>query len=312
MHSHSHTHAGHDHSHQHHHRHASNKRNLWWVLILSASYMIAEILGGIASGSLALLADAGHMAIDTAAVALSLFAIWVAQKPPTPEKTFGYYRAEILAALVNGALLVAVAFGILIEAFHRLSSPVEVHGQLMVLVGAGGFVVNLIGLRLTHGGSEHSLNVRGVWLHLIADLLGSVAAATAGLLIWKFGWLRADPIISFALGALILVGSFRLLSECVNVLLEGAPRGTDLRAIKAHIEGMKGVRDIHDLHVWTVSSGVVALSAHVRLHENVDSAVVLEAITEMLHHQYEISHATLQLEPPSFEHGHTTLECQKV
>lgn len=302
----------HEHHHHSHHVHGrNNKRRLWWVLLLSASYMIAEIVGGIATGSLALLADAGHMAIDTAAVALGLFALWIAQKPPTPEKTFGYYRAEILAALLNGALLVAVSVGIFIEAYHRFTQPTEVEGGLMAVIAAGGLVVNLIGMFLTHG--EHdNLNVRGVWLHLVADMLGSVAALIAALLIWKFGWYRADSVISGVLGLLILVGSFRLLSECVNVLLEGVPRGTDIHAIKAHIEKVDGVRDVHDLHVWTVTSGMVALSAHVRVRDNVDSAVVLEAVTEMLHHQFAITHATLQLEPPSFEHGHAHMDCQKV
>lgn len=291
-----------------------NKKNLWYVLVLSSGYMIAEIFGGLASGSLALLADAGHMAIDTAAVALGLFALWIAHRPPTPEKTFGYYRAEILAALVNGALLVAVAGGILYEAWQRFQSPPPVNGGLMALVAAGGLAINTVGLLLMReqGHSHGNLNLHGVWLHLFTDLMGSLAALIAALLIWKFGWYLADPLISVALGILILVGSFKLLSECVNVLLEGVPKGTDIHAMKTAIEGMREVRDVHDLHVWTVTSGVVAMSAHVRLRDGVDSGVVLELMTELLHDRFGIEHATLQLEPPSFEHGKTHFECQKV
>jgi len=279
-----------------------NKRELWWVLLLCSSYMIAEIVGGLISHSLALLADAGHMAIDTAAIGLSLFASWIAQKPATDEKTYGYYRAEILAALLNGATLVAISIGIFIESWRRLNHPPEIQGQVMIVVAIGGLVVNLIGLYLMHRRSHENLNMHGVWLHLLTDTLGSLAAIVAAFLIWHFGWNLADPIISMAISALILFGSWKLLSECVNVLLEGVPKGMDVGQIKQGIEALEGVQGVHDLHVWTVTSGVPALSAHVRVMERVDHGVVLQSVTALLRDRHHIEHVTLQLEPPTFTH----------
>jgi cobalt-zinc-cadmium efflux system protein len=291
------------HSHHHHHNpSASSKSPLSWLFFLNLVYLFAEIVGGIYSGSLALLADAGHMAIDVFAIALSLCAMWLAQKPPTLKNTYGFHRAEILAALVNGATLVAISVWIIYEAGQRFYAPAHVQGSWMTGVAFGGLLVNLTGLVLIHRHSRENLNMRGVWLHVLTDTLGSLAALVAGLLVWWFGWDLADPIISIAISVLILYGSWSLLSECVNVLLEGSPRGIDVGEIEKKLRQIERVADIHDLHVWTVASGVHALSAHIRVESESDYAQVLNAITCMIRETFCIEHVTVQLEPPSFDH----------
>ena len=290
------------HKHSHSHHYSPRKTGLWGVLLLTVSYMIAEIIGGIYSGSLALLADAGHMAIDAAAVGLSLFAAWMANKPANSEKTYGYYRAEILAALLNGATLVAVSIWIFYEAWSRFSTPQLVQGELMTGVAVGGLLVNFLGLYLLRGQEEHSLNARGVWLHLLTDTLGSLAAIIAGFLVWKLGWVKADPIISFVIAIFILYGSWSLLMECVDVLLEAVPKGLSIEEIKTEMEEMPEVSEVHDLHVWTVTSGVPSLSCHVKVKENADATKVLKSLTHILEHKFHIDHVTIQIEPVSFEH----------
>lgn len=287
-------------NHRHHHNH--KKKQLNWVLFLSLGYMCLEIIGGILSGSLALLADAGHMAIDSLAVALSLFAVWIAQRPATERKTYGYYRAEVLAALVNGATLVSLSFWIFYEAWQRFYEPQLIKGELMTGVAAGGLGVNLLALFLLHKDSHSDLNIRGVWLHVITDTLGSVSALIAGILVWKFQLYFVDPIISVVIGVLILWGAWNLVSECVNVLLEGVPKGLHLAEIRTAIEEVSGVRDVHDLHVWTVTSGVHSLSAHVGMKDDVDHAAMLKSITDMLFVKFSIEHVTIQLEPGGFSH----------
>lgn len=289
---------------------AKNQRALWWVLFLSGTYLVAEVVGAYWSGSLTLLADAGHMAIDTGAIALGLFAIWIAQRPATDRNTFGYYRAEILAALVNAVALVVISGFIINEAVERLSSPPEVAGGLMTGVATGGLIVNLIALYVTHSGVHHSLNLRGVWLHILGDTLGSVGAIVAGILVWWKGWYLADPIISLALALFILVGAFRLLGDCVNVLLEAAPRGMDTVRLAEGIASQEGVIDVHDLHVWTLTSGFVSLSAHVCITERVEPGGVLRNLTAYIQKEHGIKHVTLQLEPPDFRHRSTDCHAQ--
>jgi cobalt-zinc-cadmium efflux system protein len=290
----------HDHSHGGHRE--SQEKKLWFLLILTTLYMVAEIVGGWLSGSLALYADAGHMAIDGAAIGLSLFATWATSLAPDDRKTFGYYRAEILAALVNGATLIAISLWIFYEAWERFRSPQEVKGPLMMAVAFGGLLVNAVGMYLLHGSSHKSLNVRGVWLHLMTDLLGSLSAIVAGLLVWKFNWYLADPLISVVIGLLILFGAWQLVVECVNVLLEGVPKGMDLNAIRKSIEEIPGVEGVHDLHIWTVTSGVPSLSAHVSLKDKVDTVPMLQSITLLLSEKFHIDHVTVQLEPLGFDH----------
>lgn len=291
---------------KHDHEHSgSSTKKLWWVFSLSITYMVAEIIGGIWSESLALLADAGHMAIDSAGLGLGLFAAWISSKPPTDKKTFGYYRAEILAAFVNGMFLIVASIWIVVEAWNRLTVPREIQGELMSGIAFGGLVVNLIGVKLLHRHSHDNLNLKGVWLHLLSDMLGSVSAIIAGVLVWKLGWQWADPVSSILISLLILVGAWRLVSEAVHVLLEGVPHRIETSKIKIAFEKVPGVKGVFDLHVWAVSSGLHSLSCHVAIGENVAYASMLEKLNEILEHEFSITHSTIQIEPEGFHReGH--------
>lgn len=278
------------------------RRRLTLALLLAAVYMLAEVAGGLLSNSLALLADAGHMLTDVAALGLSLFAIWVAQRPATPQRTYGYHRMEILAALVNGATLVAIAVLIFAEALRRWSSPPEVKGGLMLAVACGGLAVNLASLWILRGGREESLNVRGAWLHTLTDTLGSVQAIAAGVLISGFGWNWADPLASVLIGVLVIVSSWGLLRESVGVLMEGVPAHLALDEVTDAMAGVPGVVAVHDLHVWTITSGFVALSAHVVV-EPTCSEDVLWQVRAVLHERFGIDHSTIQVERRSARQG---------
>jgi cobalt-zinc-cadmium efflux system protein len=306
-------HHGHDHGHSHTHRPSEGTfGSLFRVLLLSGTFMVAEVLGGMWSGSLALLADSGHMAIDTAAVGLGLFALWVGRKPPNDQRTYGYYRAEILAATLNGALLVVVSLWIFYEAIHRFNEPHAIVGSWMTIIAVGGLIVNLVGLRLVHKHADSSLNMRAVTLHLIFDALGSVGAIIAGILVWKWDLIWADSAVSVLIAALILHGAYKLLTECVDILLESVPRGVNLESLRQDLSSIKSVTDVHDLHVWSLATGVVALSAHLKVSDDADHALVLHESTEMLHDKHQIHHATLQLEPRTYSHEDTILDCQKT
>jgi cobalt-zinc-cadmium efflux system protein len=295
--------GGHNHDHCHGHAHArsANRQRLTFTLILAGSYMVAEVVGGLLTNSLALLADAGHMLSDVAALALSLFATWIAERPPNPRQTYGYYRAEILAALANGAALVAVALYIFFEAFHRVLQPEEVQGGLMLGIAAGGLGINILSLWILAGGRHDSLNVRGAWLHVLSDALGSVGAIVAGALIWAFDWYLADPLVSALIGLLIIYSSWRLLAESVAVLMESSPRGIDVDAVFTAMRDVPGVLGVHDLHVWTITSGMDSLSAHVVVEEDKPNHDVLHALRNMLHERFSIDHITIQLEPEGFQ-----------
>jgi cobalt-zinc-cadmium efflux system protein len=291
----------HDHHHHNHtHRGSASKRRLAWALVLAASYMLAELVGGWLANSLALLADAGHMFLDVAALALSFFAMWMADRPAPAHRTYGYYRAEILAALVNGATLVGVSIYIFVEAITRLREPPAVIGPLMTGIATGGLVVNLICLGLLHSGRDESLNVRGAWLHVLTDALGSVGAIVAGLLVWQLDWYWSDPAASALIGLLIVYSSWRLLAESVSVLMESAPRGIDVDEVLAALLETPGVAGVHDLHVWTITSGLDSLSAHVTLHEGEKFPAALKHLQGMLHDRFGIDHVTIQLEPLDF------------
>lgn len=296
---HGHHHHGHGHGHSHAHGGsygAQHRKRLAIVLVLVTVYMVAEVIGGILTNSLALLADAGHMLSDAVALGLSLFAIWIAQKPPTPRHTYGYYRTEILAALVNGATLVAISIYIFYEAFRRLVEPPEVQGPLMMGIATGGLLVNLIGLWVLNAGRHESLNVRGAYLHVLTDALGSVGAMTAGGLIWAFGWYWADPVASVAIGVLVLYSSWSLLRETVSVLMEGAPGHIDVDEVRRAIRALPGVQAVHDLHVWTITSGLVALSGHVVVGEDHFGQSTLARVRSLLEDRFGIDHSTIQLE----------------
>lgn len=258
--------------------------------------MIAEAVGGWWTNSLALLADAGHMLTDVAALTLTLTAIWFASRPATSKKTFGYYRLEILAAFINGIALVLLSFWIIWEAVERWQTPQEIRGYGMTLIAVGGLVVNIIAAALLHSDHKHDLNIRGAWLHVMGDMLGSIAAIAAGLIIISFGWLWADATASILISLIIIYGSWRLISDSVNVLLEGTPSHIDLASVESAIIGTEGVAGVHDLHVWTISSGIVSLSAHITHTSAVPHSELLAIIRERLHSEFGIDHLTIQIE----------------
>lgn len=297
----------------HHHHDLTNRREaarngrsfgharLAWTLGLTLTYMVAEIVGGYLSDSLALLADAGHMFSDAAALGLSLFAAWISQRPPTPQHTYGYYRAEILAALANGATLIAISILIFIEAFRRFGNPEPVQGTLMFTIALGGLVINLAGMAILHAGRSASLNVRGAWLHLVTDALGSVATLAAGALIWAFGWYWVDPAASIAIGLLVIYSAWNLVRQAIAILMEGTPPHLSLEAVHEAILSVPGVTEVHDLHVWTITSGMDSLSAHVVLLSGYEQQASLESVRQMLDKQFGIDHVTIQIDPAGQE-----------
>ncbi|HJQ71493.1 MAG TPA: cation diffusion facilitator family transporter [Blastocatellia bacterium] len=290
----------HKHDHKHAHSHASaSRRRLKFVLGLTVVYMLAEAVGGYLTNSLALLSDAGHMLADVAALLLAMLALWFASRPVTTSKTYGYYRLEILAALANGVALVVISLLIFYEAFERIQTPKrpdEILGFEVIWIAAGGLVINIISAWLLHSASEENLNVRAAFLHVLGDALGSVGAIAAGVIIWRWGWTLADPIISVVMSLLIIYSSWHLIRESVNILLEGTPSHINVRAVIAAMHEVAGVTDVHDLHVWTISSGKDALSAHVTLTPGARHRETLVALQERLQHDFNIGHVTIQLE----------------
>ena len=266
-----------------------------WALALTAGFLVAEVAGGIIANSLALLADAGHMATDVGALVFSLFVVWLARQPATPQKTYGFLRWEILAALLNGGALLAISAGIVWEAVHRLRAPQPVETGVMLAVAAVGLVVNVAAARILHADQSASLNVRGAYLHVLSDLLGSVAALTAGLLIRFRGWTAADPVASIVVTVLIVRGAWALVRESVDVLLEATPAHIDVAAVRRTLEGIAGVESVHDLHVWTLTSGMVAMSAHAVVRDPTANQRALEAMTTALG-THGIRHVTIQIE----------------
>jgi cobalt-zinc-cadmium efflux system protein len=304
---------GHHHQHDHVHRReaahsgrADSCARLGWTLGLTLGYMVAEIVGGYLADSLSLLADAGHMFSDAAALGLSLFAVWIAQRPPTPQHSYGYYRAEILAALANGATLIAIAIIIFIEAFRRLAAPEEVAGPLMAAIAAGGLVVNLLGLTILNAGKSQNLNMHGAWLHLISDALGSVAALSAGALVWAFGWNWADPAASILIGILVIFSSWNLLKQAIAILMESTPRHLDIDAVRNAMVAAPGICEVHDLHIWTITSGMESLSAHVVLLPGFESHAALDSLRRVLHDRFAIDHITIQVDAAGQEHCRTS------
>ena len=270
-------------------------RRLKWVLAITGLFMVVEVVGGVLARSLALLADAGHMLTDVAALALSLVAMHVAQRPPSPEKTYGYVRLEILAALVNGATLLVIAGVIILEAWERMRAPVEVDGVVMLGVATLGLGVNVAGLLLLHSHSGKSLNVRGAYLHVMGDLLGSIGAIGAGVVILVTGWMPADPLISVAIAVLILVAAWNLVREATDVLLEGAPAHIDVSEVVAELGHIEGLDEVHDVHVWTLTSGFVALSGHGVIDDPSRHSAVLEEVRRRMRDR-GIEHVTFQIE----------------
>jgi len=265
------------------------------ALGLAASFMGVEVVGGLLANSLALLADAGHMLSDAGALGLALFAAWIARRPPSARRTWGYHRAEILAALANGAALVAIAVFIVVEAVRRLGDPPQVRPAVMIPVAALGLGVNLAMLWVLSPGRHASLNVKGAWLHVLTDTLGSVQAIVAGVLIAAFGWRWADPAASIAIAALVVYSGWGVLQEAVAVLMESVPGGVDVDQVRAAMLAVPGVRGVHDLHVWSISTAFVALSAHVEAAEG-EHGAVLERVRGLLASRFGIRHTTIQVE----------------
>ena len=287
----------HSHAHEHGTRAgAGSRRALAIVLALTAGFTVVEVVGGLLTGSLALLADAGHMLSDNLSLGLALFASWLAGKPATPGRSFGYRRAEILAALANGVALVAISIWVFVEAASRFREPVEVLGGPMLAVAALGLVVNVAGAFILSRSGGESLNVQGAMRHVIADALGSVGAMAAAGVIILTGWRYADPLISAAIALLILASSWTLLRDSTNVLLEAAPRGLDAEAVGRRMAAAEGVMEVHDLHVWTITSGFPALSAHVLVGRHEDCHARRRDLEELLAHEFGISHTTLQVD----------------
>ena len=281
----------------------AHRRRLVVVLVLTLAVLAAEVVGAALSGSLALLADAGHMATDAAGLALALAAVSLAQRPARGRRTFGWQRVEILAAVANGLLLLAVAAYVLVEAIRRIGQPPEIGSGLMLVVASIGLVVNVGSLLILRRGRDASLNVRGAYLEVAADALGSVAVIVAAVVIATTGWTPADIVASAVIGFLVVPRAWHLLREAFDVLLEAAPRGVDLADVRAHILGVDGVLDVHDLHAWTITSGLPVLSAHVVVTDEALAAGhggrVLDALCSCLGEHFDLEHCTFQLEAAS-------------
>ncbi len=275
---------------------ASHRGRLAVVLGLSLTILVVEVVGGILANSLALLADAGHVLTDVVGVVMALLAIWFAGRPPTNGRTFGYLRLEILAAVANAVLLFGVAAFVLIEAWRRLAAPPEVASGLMLAVAVLGLAANAVSLFLLRDAQRASLNMRGAYLEVMGDLAGSMAVIVAALVIALTGWAQADAVASAAIGLLILPRTIGLLREATGVLLEGTPKGVSLDHVRQHIIDAPGVVDCHDLHAWTITSGMNAVSAHVVLAEGADEASALDALCACLADDFDIEHSTFQLE----------------
>ncbi len=292
--------AGHGHSHRHTAT-GGHRRALTAVLLISGGIAVAEVIGAIVTGALVLFADAAHMAADAAGVGLSLLAAWFAARPPTGRRTFGYARAEILAAMVNALILLAMAGLIFTEAIRRIMSPPAVSSGLLIAFGAGALAANACSLLLLRSGRADSLNVRAAFLEVAADTLGAAAVIVTGVIIAVTGFALADPIASLLVGSLILPRTWRLLKEAVDILLEASPEGINLDEIRQHMAEVSGIREVHDLHVWTITSGLPVFSAHVvvdpEIIERGQSAIMLDRLQACLRGHFDVEHSTFQLEP---------------
>jgi len=299
--------AGHDHGHGHSHAPptgtaaAAYRGRLRVALSITLGVMVVEIVGGLLADSLALIADAAHMATDALGLGMALFAIHFANRPATGNRTFGYARAEILAALANCLLLLGVGGYVLYEAIQRFVTPTDTAGGLTIVFGGIGLVANMVSLTLLVRGQRESLNVRGAFLEVAADALGSLAVIVSALVILATGWQAADPIASLVIGLMIVPRTWKLLRETLDVLLESAPRNVEMADVRAHILALDGVQDVHDLHAWTITSGLPVLSAHVVVRSDVLSAIghekLLHELQECLGDHFDVEHCTFQLEP---------------
>lgn len=286
---------------------SQNKKRLKIVLALTSTYLIAEVIGGILTKSLALLADAGHMLTDVGGLALALIAIKLAERAANPQKTYGYYRAEILAALANAVVLIGISLYILYEAYLRFLNPPQVESKSMLVIAGIGLVINLIGMFIMRKGSKESLNMKGAYFEVLSDMLTSIGVIIAGIIMWTTGWYYADPLISAGIGLFILPRTWVLLKEAVSVLLEGTPADVNIAKLRESLKELPGVVDIHDLHVWSLTSGVNAMSTHVVVEESIAYNKIVEAINQKATSQFNISHTTTQVEVKGYKEKETHL-----
>ena len=287
----------HDHAHDHHDHSGGSRSRIGWAAVLTGSFMVAEAVGGLISGSLALLADAGHMLVDFAGLALAYFAIVLAARPATARRTFGYQRLPVLIAFSNGLVLFFIAAWIIVEAVRRLNSPVEILAGPMLAVAIGGLVVNIAAFFMLHGGDQEDLNLRGALLHVMGDLLGSVAAIAASMTILYTGWTPIDPILSVLVSLIILGNAYRLVKASAHILLEGAPAGVEAAEMRDRLAAaVPGLSDIHHVHVWTIAPKKLAATLHARMAEGTDGALAVRALKRELSSAYGISHATIEIE----------------
>jgi cobalt-zinc-cadmium efflux system protein len=274
---------------------SGRKKRLLIVFFLTLTYLIVEVVGGLWTGSLALLADAGHMLTDVGGLAIALSAMWFAERPPTPQKSYGYYRIEILAALVNAVLLIFISFYILYEAYRRLITPPPILALPMMAVAVVGLIVNLIGMRLLHAGSKESLNLKGAYLEVLSDMLSSIGVIIAAIVMLTTGWYLADPIINVGIGLFILPRTWGLLKQAVNILMEATPEHINLEEVGEAMAQFAGIKEVHDLHIWTLTSGKYALSAHVTISSLQEWPFIQNLLEALLVDRFQIDHTTLQV-----------------
>lgn len=294
------SHHGHSHSHGHAHGHGAgvdSEKRVFWAFLLTAGFMGAEVAGGLISGSLALLADAAHMLTDAAALALAWTAFRVARRPADPQRSYGYHRGQVLAAFVNGAVLIAIVFWIFFEATQRLLDPRPIAGTTMLAVATLGLVVNIAAFAILHGGDRENLNLRGAAAHVLGDLLGSAAAILGALVILWTGWTPIDPLLSLLVGLLVLRSAWSVLREAAHILLEGTPAGIDPPGLRqALLDGIPDLQDVHHIHAWSLVPGRPLLTLHAQVTESADAQATLVHIKQILAQRFGIDHSTVQIE----------------
>ncbi|MBT4485005.1 MAG: cation transporter [Candidatus Latescibacteria bacterium] len=287
------------------------KRKLWIALTINAVFLIIEVIGGIVTNSLALLADAGHMLTDVAALLLAIFVATLAERPPTPRRTYGLLRAEVLGAFINGAALMVIVALIFHEALKRLDQVPVINGPLMLCVAVMGLLANMASAWVLFGSRNENINIRGAFLHMTADALGSVGAIVAGVVIWTTGWILIDPVVSIFIGIIILWSSWGLIAQTMNILLEATPENIDYHEVKKALLAIEHVTGIHDLHIWTIASGIPSLSVHISLESQCSDTThwqeCLRDAQAMLRERFGIVHSTLQFEPENFKRDQRTI-----
>lgn len=297
----------HDQDHAHAHAHAGSPEAITRAIVVTVVFMLIEFAGGLYANSLALLSDSAHMLTDVGALLLSLFALWIARRPATPLMSWGFHRAEILGALASGIVIWILSGFLIYEAILRLQSPPEVHGPVVFFVALVGLAANLLSMRFLHGRKHANMNVRAAYLHLLSDALGSVGAVAAGAVLWWTGWRPIDPIITVIFSGLMIVSSWSLVKETLAILMESTPAGIDPAGIRERLQGISGVREAHDLHVWTVASGRLALSVH--LIATAPPEAVLNEANDLLQRDFGIIHTTIQVEHPDRFRSERCYDC---